>query len=176
MSAGFMNREAFEILFRKEFKGLVVFAAGYVKDTDVAKDIVHDGFVILWEKRAEVDLSLNVKSLLTTTIRNRCLNYLRDHRKFDSGIISVEDHLSNVAAEQHDRIAEAETHARITAAIGTLPEKCREVFMLNRFENKKYKDVADTLGISVKTVEAQMSKALSILRIKLKRHDEEIRI
>ncbi|MGE5425333.1 MAG: RNA polymerase sigma-70 factor [Syntrophothermus sp.] len=166
--AGFLDKNSFETLFRKEFKGLVVFATRFVKDIEVAKDIVHDGFIVLWEKREQVDLSANVKSLLVTTIRNRCLNWLRDNKKFDKNIVSLEETFSERVYEPADRLEENETRVMISTAIGQLPERCREVFILNRFENKKYKEVADTLGISVKTVEAQMSKALDFLRKKLK--------
>jgi RNA polymerase sigma-70 factor (ECF subfamily) len=171
-----LDRNTFEFLFRKEFKGLVVFATGYVKDVDVAKDIVHDGFLILWERKEQMNLAFNIKSFLTTTIRNRCLNYLRDNKKFDNTLFALEDHLARQIVEPPDTVVESETKERIESAINELPEKCREVFMMNRFQGKKYREVADLLGISIKTVEAQMSKALELLRKRLKSSDSEIQI
>jgi RNA polymerase sigma-70 factor, ECF subfamily len=112
-------------------------------------------------------LTKSVKSYLVTTIHNRCLNYLRDNKKFDKEILTFENLLPDVGPEGDDNLVSSELEARINAAIAELPEKCREVFMLNRFENLKYQEVADKLQISIKTVEAQMSKALQVLRTKL---------
>ncbi len=165
----FLDKKTFSALFTSEFKGLVFFAIGYVKDADAAKDIVHDAFLILWEKRETIDLSKPVKSYLSTIVRNKCLNFLRDNRKFDKDIINLEDHFAAEAYEPPDKLSEAETRRSIDSAIAELPEKCREIFILNRFENKKYKEIAEGLGISVKTVETQMSKALEHMRRKVRR-------
>lgn len=100
-------------------------------------------------------------------MRNRCLNYLRDNKKFDHGILELEglDRGHNYAEQDH--MVTQELKLKIDTTINDLPDKCREVFLKNRMENKKYQEIADELGISVKTVEAQMSKALRILREKL---------
>lgn len=128
---------------------------------------MHDAFINLWEKRESIDLSKSVKSYLATSIHNRCLNYLRDNKKFDREILTFENLLPDIEPEGIDNLIAGELETRINEAIAELPEKCREVFMLNRFENLKYQEVADKLQISVKTVETQMSKALQVLRTKL---------
>ena len=102
-----------------------------------------------------------------SAVRNRCLNYLRDHQKFSDAILESEDHYIKSNYKQPDRLIEEELKNKISSSIDELPVKCREVFLLSRYENLKYQEIADRLNISVKTVETQMSKALQHLRIRL---------
>lgn len=162
-----LDRRGFEALFRDNFKGLTYFAIEYVKDQDIAREIVQDAFAGLWEKRESIDTGKSPKSYLGSTVKNRCLNYLRDHKKFDRSILEFEGlHEGNEYIEQ-DHLVTNELKQKIESAMDSLPAKCREVFLKNRSENKKYQDIADEMQISVKTVEAQMSKALKIMREKL---------
>jgi RNA polymerase sigma-70 factor, ECF subfamily len=162
-----LNERTLESLFRNHFTGLCQFAAGYVKDQDVAKEIVQDAFVSLWEKRDAIDLSKPVKTYLSTTVRNKCLNYLRDHQKFSGDLLALENLSHETIYDQPDKLVESDIHAQITRAIEELPEKCREIFKLSRHQNMKYQQIADELEISVKTVETQMSKALQHMRLRL---------
>jgi len=155
------------MLFRSHFKGLCIFAAGYVKDEEAAREIVQDTFVSLWEKRLTIDPSRPVKSYLSTTVRNKCLNYLRDHKKFSRDLLAIENLSYEMTVEQPDTLVETELRDRIVHAMDELPEKCREIFHLSRHQNMKYLEIADKLQISVKTVETQMSKALQHMRIRL---------
>lgn len=161
------ERQEFEDLFRAEFTGLCYFAQKYVKDLEVAREIVQESFIQLWEKRDYMDASRNIKSYLATSIRNKCLNYLRDNKKFDANILQLENLLELTAEPEHDFLVEKELNNSIQIALDELPEKCKAIFVMNRYDNLKYKEIADKLGISVKTVEAQMSKALQHLRVKL---------
>ena len=162
------DEKSFEELFQKHFKGLCFFAQNYVKDFDMAKEIVQDSFINLWEKRQSIDVSKSVKTYLTTSIRNKCLNYLRDTKKFNTEIILSDVLFQEIDYEQSDKLIEKELNNKINNAIDDLPEKCKNIFVLNRFENLKYKEIADELDISIKTVETQMSKALKYLREQLK--------
>jgi len=146
---------------------LCYFAQKYVKDFETAREIVQDAFISLWEKRETIDMERPVKSYLTMIIHNKCTNYLRDNRKFDTYILNIENLLDVPENEGSDSLVEEELKQKIEASIAELPEKCREVFVLNRYENLKYLEIADKLQISVKTVETQMSKALKHLRISL---------
>ncbi len=139
----------------------------YVKDHDIAREIVQDAFANLWEKRDSIQLDRSPKSYLGTSVRNRCLNYLRDHKKFDRSILEFEGLGAGHDYVEHDHLVVDELKASIEKATNDLPDKCRQVFLKNRVENMKYKEIADELDISVKTVEAQMSKALRIMRDKL---------
>ena len=147
--------------------GLCYFAQKYVKDFETAKEIVQDAFISLWEKRETIDMNRPVKSYLTMVIHNKCTNYLRDNRKFDAHILDIENLLEVPEYESSDSLIADELKTKIDFAISELPERCREIFVLNRYENLKYQEIADKLQISVKTVESQMSKALQHMRIRL---------
>ncbi len=162
-----LDKPAFEALFRSFFPGLVLFAQKYVPDQDTAKEMVHNVFLNLWEKREKLDTSTSLKSYLFTAVRNRCLNFIRDQKKFNRDDTLFERMDSDQFTDASDHLEEQELEQRIFDALQALPEKCREVFMLNRFEELKYAEIAGKLNISVKTVETQMSKALKILREKL---------
>lgn len=162
-----LDKKSFEELFRKYFSHLCSFAQKYVHDLDESKDIVHHVFINLWQKREEVDTQTSLKSYLFTAVHNRCLNYIRDRKKivqFDAPI-----HESDLGAylQTRDYLVSSETEDRINRALDDLPEKCREIFMMNRFDNLKYREIAEKLNISVKTVETQMSRALKALRATL---------
>lgn len=152
-----------EVLFKTYFMRLVLFAVRYVKDQDTAREIVHEVFINVWEKRDSIDEQKSVKAYLFTSVYNRCLNYIRNQKKIDTAV-SVEDDYSGQHVAFEDRIEHSELEAKIQEALLQLPEKCREIFMLSRFEEKKYAEISTLLGISVKTVEAQMSKSLKMMR------------
>jgi RNA polymerase sigma-70 factor (ECF subfamily) len=157
----------YEEMFRTYYSSLCYFAQKYVADMDACKEIVHNVFVLIWEKRSEFDFEKPAKSYLFTSVYNRCMNYLRDRKKFiDHEVSEITPEHSGVINQDH--LESAELESQIWKVIRSLPEKCREIFMLNRFEEKKYAEIAQRLNISVKTVEAQMSKALKILREHLK--------
>lgn len=162
-----LDRQLFEQLFKVNFVPLCSFARGFVYDTDSAKEIVQDVFINLWQKRETIEQEKSVRAYLFQSVRNRCLNHIRDNQKFRSHYLDVELEQNNQAWD-YDHLVGEEIHKKIEAAIQKLPEKCREVFELSRFEEMKYNEIALKLGISVKTVEVHMSKALKSLREELK--------
>ena len=160
---GELDKASFEAVFRKFFPALMAFSLKYLPDEDDAREVVHTVFINLWERRASLDTSTSLKSYLFTSVHHRSLNMLRDRRKFS-------DHeMPEVHSEEdiQSRVESMELEEQIGNVIASLPEKCREIFELNRFGGLKYLEIAEKLGISVKTVENQMSKALKILREKL---------
>jgi RNA polymerase sigma-70 factor (ECF subfamily) len=162
-----LDKANFEMLFRSHFSGLCFFAHKYVKDFEAAKEIVQDAFLSLWEKRETIDMDRPVKSYLTMIIHNKCTNYLRDNRKFDQNILHIENLAEVPEYDGADSMVEEELKNKIDTAIEELPEKCKQIFVMNRYENLKYQEIAVKLEISVKTVETQMSKALQHMRIRL---------
>lgn len=161
-----LDENSFEKLFKSFFPALMVFAKKTLGNEDDAREVVHQVFISVWEKRKEIDLSKSLKSYLFTSVHNRSLNVIRDRKKFSSAEVP------DVAGEWDvsSVIESMELEEKIKEVIQSLPEKCREVFELNRFEGLKYSEIADRLNISVKTVENQMSKALKILRDKLSKY------
>jgi RNA polymerase sigma-70 factor (ECF subfamily) len=158
----------FEKLFREHFKALCYFARKYLGDLDSSKEIVHSVFIRIWENRSQFDWDKPAKSYLFTSVYNRSMNFIRDNRKFAAGDPDeLREEITDTAAFS-DNMEVAELEDRIKSALQRLPEKCREVFEMNRFEGKKYAEIAGKLNISVKTVETQMSKALKILKDELK--------
>ena len=158
-----MDKDSFEKLFRNYFSPLMSFARKILVDEDDAREVVHKVFIKLWEKREEIDLSTSPKSYLFTSVHNMSLNVIRDRKKFSS------DEVPDIAGEWDvsTQIESMELEEKINEAIQSLPEKCRQIFELSRFDGLKYSEIAAQLDISVKTVENQMSKALKILREKL---------
>lgn len=163
-----LTKQSFEELFRTYFKQLSYFAFGFVKDQDTAKEIVHDVFINLWNKRDTIDLNKSVKSYLYTSVHNRCLNSIRDNRKFNH-MVEIESASEHYHSDSDNLVAE-EIQEKINKTLDSLPEKCREIFYLSRFEELRYNEIAERLSISVKTVEAQMSKALKIFRDSLREY------
>ena len=158
-----MDRHSFEKLFREYFPALMAFSRKILVDEDDAREVVQKVFINLWEKREEFDLSKSVKSYLFTSVHNGSLNVIRDRKKFSAEEVPDMAGAWDVSAQ----IESMELEEKINEALASLPEKCREVFELSRFDGLKYNEIATQLGISVKTVENQMSKALKILREKL---------
>lgn len=150
----------FEQLFKELFKPLCGFAMKYTGDLDSSRNLVHEVFIQLWEKFDLLPSDTNYKSYCFTAVRNRCLNYIRDRKKFVT--------LENVSEDQrtvlNSALETAELEQKIESAIASLPGKCKMVFELNRVDGLKYSEIAAKMNISVKTVEAQMSKALAVLR------------
>jgi RNA polymerase sigma-70 factor, ECF subfamily len=163
-----IDLQGFEKLFRQYFKPLVAFAKKYVGDLDSSREIVHEVFLNLWSKKERIHAEGSVKSYLYTSTYNRCLNFIRDNKKFDR---NTEITNQFQIEEQWDFSAQMEgmeLEEKIDIAINSLPQKCKEIFILSRFENLKYHEIAGKLNLSVKTVESQMSRALLILRESLR--------
>jgi RNA polymerase sigma-70 factor (ECF subfamily) len=161
-----MNKQEFEQIFKLHFATLVNFARSFLHDEDNSKEIVQDVFIRLWEKRQEMNPEKSIKSYLYTSVRNRSFNFIRDNKKFQNEYLDIENALDSEFAVE---IAEEnDIESKVQAALEKLPPKCRQIFEMSRFEEKKYRIIAEELNISQKTVEAQMSKALRILRVELK--------
>lgn len=161
-----MDSSSFEDLFRSYFTPLMIFARKILKDEDEAREVVQKVFISLWEKREEIDLKASLKPYLFTSVHNRSLNVIRDRKKFS------EEEVPDVAGDWDvsAQIEAMELEQKIRETIDSLPEKCRQIFELNRYEGLKYSEIASQLHISIKTVENQMSKALKILRKKLAKY------
>lgn len=137
-----------------------------VRSRAVAEEIVQDVMLELWKRRESIDRDSSPQAYLFQSTRNRSLNHLRHERveKHAEPMIGREEAQDSTA---HSLMVEDEIHVAMKRAVEKLPTRCREVFDLSRTHNLKYAEIAEVLGISVKTVEAQMGKALRILREEL---------
>lgn len=167
ISATVYNDELFEQLFKAHYKALHAYATTILKDIDIAEEVVQNLFLKFWEKRELLSIATSIKAYLYKCVYNDSLNYLKHenvklkHQNFTVYTMDTSSEPASAKAE----LTELETKLR--AALNELPEQCRTIFQLSRFEELKYKEIAEQLGLSIKTVENQMGKALKILRIKL---------
>lgn len=160
------NRNAFEQFFRVHYQALCGFACSYVKDADQAEEVVQEAFVNFWEKREELAVDRSLKSYFYTSVRNKCLNYLK-HLKVRAEY-EKQELLDQKVTAPVDEDDDQQLSNKLNQAMETLPERCKEVFTLAKVNGWKYQEIADALGISIKTVENQMTKALKLLRVELK--------
>ncbi len=158
------NDTAFSQLFDKFYTPLCFFANKYVADIDLSRSLVQQFFVDLWIKREKLNIHSSLQSYLFHSVKNRCIDYLRKQKENNPVSKSSED---INPTPFRDLVEEAELEDKINKAINQLPERCREIFTLCRFENMKYAEIAKKLNISIKTVEMQMGIALKRIREKL---------
>ncbi len=167
------NEKAFRLLFDRYYTQLTLFADKYLDDTDAATDIVQGFFIALYEQAETLDIKA-VKSFFFQSVRNRCLNELKHrkvHMNFEAQTVATatfDDHSDHI----EDRIFASELEARIASIIDTLSPQCKKVFEMSRFEEIPNAEIAEQLGISKRTVETHITKALSVLRKNLGPHAE----
>lgn len=158
------DKASFDEVFRYYYSDLVNYCNRYVNDDDSAKEIVQDIFTKLWFKHKDININVSLKSYLYKAVRNHAinhLNYIRQRERFQQyiGFPSMSNQNTPLNKLQEDDIK-----TRLDRTILTMPDKCREVFELKRFEGLKNKDIAEQLGISLKTVEKHIAKAISLLK------------
>ena len=160
------DQGAFDTLFRAHYAALVRHAEGMLRRRDVAEELVQDVMLELWRRRETLVVDDSVRAYLFRATRNRALNHLRHEaivRRSEPALVPDPE-----SRPQADAVlVDAELDIAIRRAVAELPERCREVFELSRMRGLRYSEIATTLGISVKTVEAQMGKALRVLRERL---------
>jgi RNA polymerase sigma-70 factor (ECF subfamily) len=160
----------YEQLFKKYYAPLCGFAMKYVRDQEASQDIVQDVFYKLWNKRENMRRDVEIKPYLYVATKNTSLNYLKTSAR---NIDVEEETFGNYFVETRtaeDEIEFDDLKAKLQETIAALPPKCRQVFIYSRYEDMSYKQIAAKLGISVKTVENQMGKALKRLRIGLAKY------
>lgn len=165
------HHQRFESIFGELYAPLCSYAFTIVQDTDICEDIVQEVFTRIWASRKDLLLQDNIRFYLFSAVRNNCITHLR-HLK--TGRTTPWDEKA-LAADLHvapNEITDKGQYEQwLMEAIDLLPEKCREVFVLSRISHLKYKEIADVLGISAKTVENHLGKALKLIREFLKKKD-----
>lgn len=162
------NEQVFEQLFKTYFKSLHAYAFTILNSEAVAEEMVQQVFYKLWEKKEQLDVHTSVKAYLYRSVHNESLNYLKHHSiKSKHQTYVMQQQQNNHEHSAGEKLAGRELEQQIRQALNDLPEQCRTIFQLSRYEELKYREIADQLGLSIKTVEAQMGKALRVLRLKL---------
>ena len=152
------DEKAFEELFKAWYAQLSVFAYKYLGDRQEAENIVQMVFVKFWEKRKELKIQ-SLKSYLMVSVRNGCINELKRHKHY----LSVDEQFNIEMPEEEESFDEVLLH-QVKETIDRMPPQRQRIFKMGRFEGMKYREIAAKLGISHKTVEVQMGKALKTLR------------
>ena len=160
------DKSAFEFVFRQHYRQLCGYARKYLDEVEAAEEIVQEVFVKFWEKCDTIAPDSSVKSYLYRSVHNTCLNYIKHMKVRDNYRDYVMTYMET--SSYMDFSEEPKLEQKIRDAIDDLPPQCSRIFKLSRFEGLKYQEIADHLGLSVKTVEVQMGKALKVLREKLK--------
>lgn len=164
------DKKVFEDLFFDYYPTLTVFAKKYVGDMDTSREIVQDLFVRLYETREKINIHSSLKNYLYSAVRNRCLNHLKReklHTEHTGNVLSIDESLEN---DIQAKIEQTEFEYLVWQEVSNLPDQCKRIFYLSRKEGKKNKEIAEQLGISIRTVETQISKALKRLRTNLRQY------
>ncbi|MEL7002337.1 MAG: RNA polymerase sigma-70 factor, partial [Bacteroidota bacterium] len=151
---------AFEELYHRMYKPLTLYAFRYTKSPELADDMVSEVFFKLWKKRETININSAVQSYLYTSVRNRCLDRIRSEHGIDHCNDEILINFDSFSPTPLQYTISEELQKRIETAIEALPKDRRRVFRMSRDNGLKYKEIAETLGISVKTVETQMGRAL----------------
>jgi len=167
------NEKSFEYFFNKHHSHILGFCIQFIYDKSQSSNITQEAFLNLWLNRAKIEKINGIESFLYTFAKSKCLNTIRHNKvkeRFKSKTLNEKQRaldLDVLNAINFDNLTLMELEKLITDSIKDLPEKTRIIFLKKRFESKKNKEIADELNITLKTVEAHMTKALKILRVKL---------
>jgi len=162
-----MSKKEYQILFETHYSKMCRYAFAIVQDHDEAEDIVQTVFVDFWKKEDKENITANFENYLIRAVKFKCIDFQRKlvvKRKYEAEAIHEQSHTEEVEDNQD------EMKRLLHKAISELPEKTREVFMMSKLDGLSYKEIAESLEISPKTVENQMGRAFKHLREKLKKN------
>lgn len=168
------DEEAFHDLFMDSYQPLMRYALNFVKDTDVARDILQEVYAHLWDIRDRLDDQKSLKALLYRMIKNRCINYIRSQRSVRLDDLALSDQPSvNMKDVASDKEQDEQLERQLTDWIEALPSRQREAFELSRFEGLDHNEIADVMDCAPRTVNNHIVSALNTLRKQLKKWKAE---
>jgi RNA polymerase sigma-70 factor (ECF subfamily) len=178
ISTGKAHKDDFSKTYVIYYPRLVRFSQMYVSSQQDAENIVQDVFLHLWEHWDKTDSLINMNAFLFMSVKNKCIDYLRKQTQFkqrERPLSELQEkelqlNLYSLQVLDENNLFQEEIEAIVTDAIHSLPERCREIFILSRLEGLRYREIASQLNISTNTVEGQMSIALRKLKTKLKNY------
>jgi RNA polymerase sigma-70 factor (ECF subfamily) len=166
------DEEFLKVIFRLYYSGLCSYAATLVKVPDLAEEIVQETFIKFWENRADIEINHSFRSYIFRSVHNNCINFLkksevlkRQSKEMEEEILyHNEIALRNFSPEIIDNLISEEMEASLSVVLNALPPQAGKIFMMSRFDQLSYQEIAESLGISVNTVKTQMKRTLSKLR------------
>lgn len=162
------DQSAFTIIFTKYYEDLVRFSYGYTRDSNASEEIIQDVFLKIWENRKLLVIHSSLKSFLLKTVQNRSIDSLRHVNITNKYTSMILEHPLLAENDTENYILHSELEANFQHAMAVIPVEYAEAFRMSRIETMNYQEIAQKLGISVRTVEVRISKALSLLRNELK--------
>ncbi len=159
---------AFSNIFNAYYRDLVIFASRYTNDIGYAEELVQDTFVMLWEDRSSIRINTSLKSYLLKTVQNKCIDWFRHKKIVEAHQNYVLKKPPQLSSDTDSYLLYSELNERIECALKLLPDPVSETFRLNRQKGLKYSEIAEISGVSVRTVEVRIGKALHLLRRYLK--------
>lgn len=170
--------KAFDIIFKIYYSPLCRFALDILKQNEIAKETVLDVFVNIWKTKESFDVKTTLKGYLYRSVHNQCLNYLRDIKSSRKiSLISIDDGKNRlgilnieVPPEIIEKLFTEQLENDLRIAMESLPEQCRVIFYMSRFEDLSYPEIASKLNLALSTVKTQMLRAISKLKIELEKH------
>ena len=164
--------KAFESLFRQYYAPLCQFAIKYVNDKDIAGELVQDFFYQYWKNKETMAMPRSLKAYMYISVRNNSLKYLRHQNIRQKYAAKLAENMREDSENTIQQTLETQDlQNKINEILNELPERCATIFRMSRYEGLKYKEIAEALSISIKTVEANMGKALQSLREKLDKYN-----
>lgn len=165
--------KAFELLFRRYYSPLCWYAASIVGNGEVAEEIVEELFYTIWKEKEKLNIFHSVKSYLYTAAWNGCLQHQRQRQKDEELQRKMSQRIPTYTSSPEDEAEFEDLQRTVDRCLARMSERCRNIFLMHRDEGLKYAEIAQRLGISVKTVEANMSKALALLRKEIETYYKE---
>lgn len=167
------NQKSFELVFRTYFSRLCNFAFGYTKQLETAEDLVKDVFVTFWKNRKKLDIKTSLSGYLFRSVRNACINYLERDKNHNN--LSIEElkllnlKISEPLSDDYPvgKILANELENQIYSEIEKLPDSCKKIFILSRFDGLSHKKIAEQLNISENTVKVQIYRAIKNIKAAL---------
>ena len=157
-----LDVEKFSGLFRKYYEPLYFFAGRFVKDPPTAESIVQDVFVNLWDHRETLSINTSAKAYLYTSVKNACITFVK-RENFFSSMEEDSEHRDNSGKTPDAELEETEIQSAVQNAINKLPEKCRQIFIMCKYDNLSYNEIAEIQNISINTVKTQLKRAVKTL-------------
>lgn len=167
-SISWTSRKGYEILFNEHYSRMVSYAYNFLKEQEASEEIVQEVFYQLWINREKTEIKTSINSYLYRAVRNRCINMIKhieireNYKQYNSEEIEKSD------LEFDSLLTVSELDKKIRESIDQMPMQRKKIFLMSRYEDMTYKEIADKMGLSKKTIENQMGKALQYMRTELK--------